>query len=304
MAPRSFLSLNVDDGQDGANAVRNCSTIAELHAVLPLSFRPALAAYLTKVYRIATKAGTVGNTIAQYETHQRNGTFPPFIANTIKVPRIQFSNEYDGTPEGRSSDKDLAEVVKKARVSFLAEALKRKKQEQTILLNLLVFKESEWQAEVETTAGRVAASLGATFTRDPDNPSARWAWSGAPVPDSIQTEAQGLWLLGNIYHTKAIAIARAVADKALLQRVKNMTLKEKAESDKMDVDSKDLSVQNTIEEALKKFKHELQSGAITVKNKTTGPPKGGRKGGNSNGGRNKGKVNKPQPKKGNKQRRN
>lgn len=263
MASRSFKSLNVDSGSQAADSVRNCSTIAELHAVLPLSFRPALAAYLTKVYRIATKAGTVGNTIAQYEKHTKNDTFPPFIANTIKAPKIQFSNEYDGSVEGRAVEAALNKIVKDARTSYLAEALKRKKQEQTVLLQLLRFDEREWKAEVETTAERVAASLGATFTKDKD-PSKNWHWSGSSVPDSLKLEAQGLWMFGNIYHTKAIGIARAVADKALIQRVKNLNMKEKASTDKMDIDSKDQSVQSTIEDALKKFRQELISGAIST----------------------------------------
>lgn len=263
MAPRSLLSLNVDTGVNGADAVRNCSTISELHAVLPLSFRPALAAYLTKIYRIATKAGTVGNTIAQYDKHDKSGTFPPFIANTIKVPKIQFSNEYDGSPNGRLAPPALEKIVKEARASYLKEALKRKREEQTRLLQLLVFDEDEWQSEVETTAERVAATLGATFEKVED-PAKPWLWKGSVVPDSIKEEAQGLWNYGNIYHTKAIAIARAVADKALLQRVKNITLKEKTESDKMDVDSKDRSVKDTVEEYLKQFKKELASGAISM----------------------------------------
>jgi len=265
MAPQSFKSLNVDSGGDAANAVRNCSTIAELHGVVPLSFRPALAAYLTKVYRIATKAGTVGNTIAQYEKHSKNETYPPFIANTIKVPKIQFSNEYDGSPEGRAVSEALGKIVKDARKSYLREALTRKKQEQTLLLQHLRFKEDEWRAEVEATAERVAASLGATFTKVAGKPDDEpWKWSGSSIPDSIKTEAQGLWLFGNIYHTKAIGIARAVADKALLQRVSNMTLKEKTESNAMDIDSKDQSVNTTIEDALKKFEQRLISGAIST----------------------------------------
>lgn len=263
MASRSVKALNVDTGDASADSVRNCSTIAELHAVLPLSFRPALAAYLTKVYRTATKAGNVGNTIAQYEKYSKTETFPPFITNTIKVPKIQFSNEYDGTVEGRAVETALSKIVKDARASYLAEALKRKKQEQTTLLQLLRFDEQEWKAEVETTAERVAASLGATFAKS-KNPTEKWLWSGAPIPDSLKMEAQGLWMFGNIYHAKAIGIARAAADKALLQRVKNLNLKDKASTDKMDVDAKDQSVSSTIAEALKEFERKLTTGAISM----------------------------------------
>lgn len=263
MASRSYKSLAVDNGTSADEVLRNCSTLAELHAALPLSFRPTLSAYLTKVYRTATKAGTVGNTLAQYEKHDKNGTFPPFIANTIKLPKIQFSNEYGGTVEGRASEALLTKIIRDAQKAFLAEALKQKKQEQASLLSTLRFDEDEWQEDVETTAERVAASLGATFRKSPQD-GEPWLWSGSPVPDSLKTEAQGLWMFGNSYHSKAIGIARAVADKALLQRVRNLSLKEKASSDKMDVDSKDQSVQNTIEDALKKFEQRLVSGTISM----------------------------------------
>jgi len=66
----------------------------------------------------------------------------------------------------------------------------------------------------------------------------------------------------------------------------------------MDIDSKNSSVNTTIEEALKKFKQELMSGAITIKTKTTKPSKGGnKKRGDSQGGKNTARVNKAAPKK-------
>ncbi|KAH0592128.1 hypothetical protein MHUMG1_10178 [Metarhizium humberi] len=264
MASRSVRSLNVDGGNNAADAVRNCSTLSELHTVLPLSFRPSLAAYLTKIYRIATKTGNVNNTIVQYEKHISNGSFPPFIEKTIKEPKIQFSNEYDGSPEGRAVEATFKKIVKDARTSYLAEALKRKKEEQTVLIHLLRFDEKAWKAEVEATAERVAATLGATFVKDTENPKTPWTWSGTPIPNELKIEAQGLWFAGSTYHTKAIGIARAAADKALIQRVKNLTMKERTESSKMDIDSKERSVKDTIEDALKKFKQELSSGAIST----------------------------------------
>jgi len=160
MAPQSIRNLDVDSGNGSVEAVRNCSSLAELHSVIPLSFRPALGELITKIYRIAQKAGTVGNTIAQYDKHSMDETIPPFINNTIKRPKIQFSNEYDSTLEGKGSDSAFDKIVKDARKLYLDEALKRKKQEQTTLLAKLVFNEGTWQNEVVTTAQRVFATMG------------------------------------------------------------------------------------------------------------------------------------------------
>lgn len=261
MASRSVRSVDVAGDGDAGEFTRRCSTLADLLAVLPLSFRATLGERLTKVYRTATKLGTVGNTVAQYDQHDTAGTCPPFIQNTLKVPKIQFSNEYDGTPEGRKVQAAFLAIVAKARQDYLSEALKRKKQEQTALQALLVFNEEAWKKEVLDTASRVGASLGATVTLDQHG---NMLWNGTSIPTDIREEAKGLYEDGSVYHFRAISIARAIADKALVQRVKNLTLKDKTSSDAMDIDSKDLSVKDTIEEALKKFKDELTSGAIST----------------------------------------
>jgi len=157
MAPNSVRSVEVAGTDKTATAsTRNASTIGELISTIPQTWRPALAPYLNAVHRIAAKLCNVQNTIAQYDRHTTEGSFPASIRNSIRDPKIQYSKEYLGTKDGVEVKGLLESHIKNARKKLLEFALLRKKEELLALQEQVGWDPLKWRQVVSETATRAA----------------------------------------------------------------------------------------------------------------------------------------------------
>lgn len=254
MAPTSVKSVDVTGDNNIVTATRNASTINELVSTLPQTWRPALSEYLLIVYRVATKLCNVQNTLAQYERHVADGSFPASVRNSIKDPKIQFSKEYLGTTEGNLAKGTLLSLVHAAQKSILQGAVKQKQEELATLQRLTVFDQEAWRKRVGDVASRAATAYGSTVegTATDANPP---RWSGS-APETIKEECKQLWKQGSVYHYRAVAIARSLADRTLLDRVKTMTIKKDTDVKMKDADMES-STRDVVREELQAFRKEM-----------------------------------------------
>lgn len=259
MAPsvRQLDIVGVDayeEGHESLSHIRNATTITELTSTLPQTFRPALGQVLNKAYRAAVKMANVQNTIAQYERHVSEGTQPSSIAGSLKVPKIQYSKEFLGTTTGRNAPDSLLEKVKEARKEVLKAALSNKTAEFQSLQDAVRWDNSEWRTPVLEVANRLGAALSINFTWDeaaPDNVSIH----GDDTTELAQ-EVRLLWKHGSRWHYQAIAIARSHADRSLLEKTKNLSLKKETDVAMRDADS-ELTTREVVRDEMKAVKDEI-----------------------------------------------
>lgn len=237
MAPSSVRSLNVaGEPSSAGSALANVSTIADLVNVVPHSWRASIGNHLTTTYRIATKLCNVQNTIAQYDKHHAEGSFPASIKNAIKDPKIQFSKEYLGSETGALANGHLQSVVHTARKSLLEEAQKRKKEELAALQRLTTFDKDVWTKLVLEVGQRTATVFGATLSTVNQNGAIMLNWNGK-VADDTKADCLYLWNKGSAFHYKAVSLARAIADRSLVEKTKTLSLKKDADVAMRDADA-------------------------------------------------------------------
>lgn len=221
MAPTSVRSVDVATAGHAGKTTATASSIAELNTTVPQTWRSTCGPLLLGVYRVATKLCTVQNTIAQYERHVADGSFPPPVRSSVKEPTLQFSKEFLGTPAGVAVKSALTENTKAARLKLLQLCLAKKREEMQALQEATAFDLEAWQRVVLETAVRAASTFGATVVYDKaqaeeDLPP---KWSDG-VPEAIVKDCKMLWDNGDTWHYRAVAIARSISDRTLVDRTK------------------------------------------------------------------------------------
>lgn len=233
MAPNSVRSVDVVSRNNIANTTNNASSIGELIQTLPQTWRPSLSSHLNTVYRVATKLCTVQNTIAQYERHQADNSFPGSINNSLREPKVQFSKEFLGTEEGRLADGLLKGQALTARTEALKQALALKKQEIALLQKLTAWDKAKWHSIVAEVATRVAIAFDSQVKV---NIAGKLEWDSNAPPNLIE-EGKVLWDNGSVFHYRVITLARSLADRSLVQKTKNLSLKTQTDTEMRDIDT-------------------------------------------------------------------
>lgn len=247
MAPNSVRSVDVAVGKTASAQTRNATTIAELISTIPQTWRPVLGDYLNKIYRVATKLCNVQNTIAQYDKHVAEGSFPASIRNSIKDPKIQFSKEFLGTSDGALT-KSLGDAeIHTARKSLLAFAVKRKKEELAALQECVAWNAATWRSKVLEIALRTAGALGASVQGNAAGDAAP-VWTG-DISSAVVEDCTTLWSLGNVWHYRAIAVARSLADRSLVEKTKSLRLKTETDTVMKDADT-ELSTREVVRDEM------------------------------------------------------
>lgn len=246
MAPNSVRSVDIFvNNTDLVKATAGAATLAELISTIPQTWRAAAAQRLTAVYRVSTKLCTVQNTIAQYERHAAEKSFPPSIVNSAKDPKIQFSKEFLGTENGRLAKTTISATLLDTRKSMLQCATTLKREELAALQTQVAFDESDWQTMLFEVAERVSASYGVSVRR---NNVGGFDWTGAPAHSVAELKL--LWAHGNALHYRAAALARAIADRSLLEKTRNLSLKKDADQEMRDADQ-ELTTREVVREEMR-----------------------------------------------------
>lgn len=237
MAPSSVRNVDVADKTNVAAATGACNTIAELISTLPQTYRSALGAQLTATYRVACKLCNVQNTIREYNRHLAAKTFPGSISNSLKVPKIQFCLEFRGTSDGNLVEGFLAEATRQARKTLFDLAIKYKQEELTTLQQRTAYNDATWGQVVADTAQRAAETCGGTlsFRKDKEGKSAP-VWS-AGIPDTLQSDTAVAAAHGSTWHYRAVAIARSLAERSLVEKTRTLSLKKDADTEMRDVNT-------------------------------------------------------------------
>ncbi|TQW01470.1 reverse transcriptase (RNA-dependent DNA polymerase) domain-containing protein [Cordyceps javanica] len=253
-------------------ATNNASTLAELISTIPQSWRPSIGAYLTTIYRAATKLANVQNTIAAYQRHTAEKSFPASIKNSVKDPKIQFSKEYLGTTEGSLAGGSIKDQVLEAQKNILKRALMLKEEELAALQSVIKFDRAAWRREVVDVASRTATAYGVTFKYSLEN-DAGPEWSGN-AQGQLQADCKGLWAFGDLFHYRAVAIARSLADRSLIEKTRNLNMKKKTDQDKMDIDS-EKPTKELIDDSIKAFESRLKTDLARMMGTSPGKRRGG-----------------------------
>lgn len=254
MAPNSVRSVEAAASKSAiASATAKATTIAELISTLPQSWRAACGNYLTLVYRVSTKLCTVQNTIAQYNRHKAEGSFPPSIANATKDPKIQFSKEFLGTEGGRLANSTIASTVHDARKSLLTSALSLKEEELKSLQTQVAYDDMRWKKLVVDVANRVGEAYG--ITPGSDGLELPPGWEAAPT--HVREELGMMGSSGSAFHYRAVALARAQADRSLVEKTRVLSIKKQTDTEMKDADQ-ELTTREVVREELKTLESQVQ----------------------------------------------
>ncbi|KAM0276913.1 hypothetical protein ACHAQH_006285 [Verticillium albo-atrum] len=278
MAPNSVRSVDVSAHDTISSTTRNASTLAELISTIPQTWRPALGVRITAVYRVATKLCNVQNTIAQYERHVAEGSYPAPVRNSIKDPKIQFSKEFLSTEDGSLVAGTIATEILNARKALLACALARKKEELAALQKATAWDPVAWRNVIAEVAQRVAATMGCTVAGDASKDPVP-VWKGA-VATGVQEDCKTLWNNGSHYHYRTIGIARSISDKSVLEKVKTLTLKNETDVSMRDADT-DQSTRQVVRDEIKAEMANLKKDMAKMMNISKKPAQR-KKGGSNN----------------------
>lgn len=293
MAPNSVRSLDVSYGTATgvASSVRNCSTLTELISVIPQTWRPVLAVHLKEAFYIANKLSNTTNAIAQLTRHQADGSFPAPIRNSIKDPKVQFAKEYLGTEKGAQAEGLLKSSTHAARKAMLEVYLERKKEEQSVLQGKVSFDQIRWHASVCEVAIRAAQMFGSTFSiKETKEKVLTPHWTGS-VSQQVQEECRTVYHYGDQFHWKAVAIARANADRSLIEKTRTLSLKKDTDTEMKDASSEQ-PTRETIRDEISSLEKRLKAEFQKMANQQRKPAKANKpkgKGGSNPSGVNRGK---------------
>jgi len=258
MSVKSFRDVAaVTKESDVAKATASASTLKELISTIPRTYQAVLGDLLEKKYRIAHKHANVQATVATYDKHLKESSFPPLIRNMIKEPQLQFAKEYLGTTEGAESPSLFKSSVFTARKNVLTSALEEKQKELEALATLISPDVVTWQKAVFEVGKRTAASNGGQVTQAKDVGAVMTG-----VPATAATEFTTMANACQVYVYRVLALARASIDRSEIQKISKLKLKESADTEMMDVDgtaTKERAVRDVIREELKAFKKRVFS---------------------------------------------
>lgn len=199
------------------------STIEELNAITPKTFLPRLSVLYRKYCDLATKASHAQATLSNFEKHSANGTLPPCIQGSLKLPVVQVTKEFDGTNAQQTLTAELETVVENARKSCLENAISRKRHEHTYLLGLL--DAEAMRKEAREAVKEVHNLLGPTFANGISQ-------DGKPnYSDFYSNEWSYVSNHGLDLMRKAVAIGFAKHQRELVAKLSKLKIKKDTDED-------------------------------------------------------------------------
>lgn len=245
---------NVDVAHEAkkvAETTAAASTLPELISTIPRAYQALLGDHLTKKFRAAHKHANVQSTISSYERHERDKIFPPLVRNSLKEPKLQFAKEFLSTAKGSGSPDEFRAAVEKARMSVLNAAIKHKKDELAHLQTLIATDDETWKERVYSVARSIAESNGGGTERASNG---KVAFTG--LPPIAQQELTLLEDAAQAYTYRCLALARSSIDRADLQKLAKVRIKESTDVEMTDV-GKEQPVRDIIREELKALRAEF-----------------------------------------------
>lgn len=242
---KSFRNVDVThDAGKVAEQTASASTLPELISTIPRAYQSLLGHYLTQKFRVAHKHANVQSTITLYERHATDGSFPPVVRNSLKEPRLQFAKEFLATTTGSNSPEAFKAAVDQARKNVLNAALLEKKKELAHLATLVAVDEETWQERCRNVARTIAEGNGGRM----EHSGGSYKFTG--LPDPALKEYQLLVKACAVYTYRTVALARASIDRAELQKIQKLKIKETTDVEMTDV-GKEQPVRDIIREELK-----------------------------------------------------
>jgi len=267
--PSSVRQLEVIDADTGApsTVTAGAFTLQELIGTIPFAYQVRLGDHLTKKYRVAHKHANVQSTLSLYSRHLTDGSFPPIIRNSLKEPRLQFAKEFLQTTNGSSAPETFQAEVLAARKSVLRAAIKQKEAELTLLSTLILPSVNDWQQCCRLVAKTMAENNGGQVVEKVDK-------NGMPIvsftglPEEAIAEYTSVIGACKTYTFRVLAIARSAIDRAELQKLSKLKLKETTDVEMTDIGAREPAMRDVIREELKAFKKEMsqtQSQSLVAK---------------------------------------
>lgn len=254
MSIRSFRQVEVATlTTEVAQRTAEASTLPELIQTIPRAYQAALGELLTKKFRLAHKHANVQSTITMYERHDTEGSFPPIIRNSLKEPRLQFAKEFLSTTDGSESPDIFRRAVIQARKNTLSAAILEKRKELAHLSTLIGSDEPTWTKVCENVAKSVVDTHGGRVRKDA---TGTVVFEG--MPPTALTEFTTVNSACATYSYRCIALARVAIDRAEIQKLSKLKLKDSTDVEMTDA-AREPAVRDIIREELKALKKELNS---------------------------------------------
>ena len=235
--------------------VRGATTIPDLIAVIPLPFGPFLAELIRDVHSTATKAANVSRQVEALKDHQRNGTFPPYIA-AIRAPLIQFSAEFDSAQRPSRTDQPsvihgIESVAHTHRAAMLTLVVSAKADEHAFLKGLL--DRNVWKPKWEKICQATWDKMALVYTGPTEE-----VQKEKPVSYAVREYKYTLGMAGEICN-RAINIARETVMADLLKRMRAMEVKDNADVEMRDVTTPNGAALATVLSELKALRKKVDA---------------------------------------------
>jgi len=252
MSVKSFRTVDVAlQSHEVDKTTAAASTLQELIATIPRGYQAVLGDHLTKKYRLAHKHANVQSTISLYERHKNENKFPPLIRNAIKEPKLQFAKEFLSATIGSKAPEVFQKEVAEARMLVLKCAIAQKQSELAHLATLIRSDTDAWETSCDTVVQKIAGNSGGSIRKDS---TGKLVTTGLPA--TALQEFSTMRQACATYTFRVLALARASIDRAELQKIAKMQLKEVTDVEMTDV-SKEPAVRDIIREELKALRSEL-----------------------------------------------
>ncbi|RKF53586.1 hypothetical protein GcM3_217003 [Golovinomyces cichoracearum] len=110
-----------------------------VNSVVTESYRPDVLRLSKKCYDLTVKIYNERRFISSLEEASAKGSIPPFIQDAIKIPKIQFTKEFEFTPAHQNATHELSEHVIQIQKSMIWKCIEMKTTELEYLKAPIVF---------------------------------------------------------------------------------------------------------------------------------------------------------------------
>lgn len=263
--PASVRSVEVPQAEDDvAKATAIASNLQELISTIPYAYQVKLGDYLTRKYRLAHKHANVTATLAAYNRHKTDGSFPPLIRSSLKEPKLQFAKEFLATSEGALAPETFKNQIQRSRKELLDTAISCKNKELSTLSDKIQPEVDTWRTLCSEVVEVNVKDNGGRIEKGQDGGPPRFLG----LPATVEKEWKIMFGACKTYTYRVLALARAAIDRAELQKLSKLQLKETTDVEMTGVDAREPAMRDVIREELKAFRKEMsqaQSMSPTVK---------------------------------------
>ncbi|RKF74017.1 hypothetical protein GcM1_241045 [Golovinomyces cichoracearum] len=130
-----------------------------VNSVVTEYYRPDVLRLSKKCYDLTMKIENVRRFISTLEEASAKGPIPPFMQGTIKIPKIQFTKEFEFTPAHQNATHELSEDVKQMQKSMIWKCIEMKTTELESLkaLNVVETLVREGEKEIDSIFTNVSS---------------------------------------------------------------------------------------------------------------------------------------------------